>query len=95
MNGGGSSFKVFDELVDEENKFLQKFQDIIGTVKNSEKRLSTVGEAMTASIDNTASSISQIIANIDGVHEQIAVQTGNVSATSNAVDAITSNIDSL
>lgn len=95
VNGGGSSFKVFDELVDEENKFLQKFQDIIGTVKKSEKRLSTVGEAMTASIDNTASSISQIIANIDGVHEQIAVQTGNVSATSSAVDEITSNIDSL
>lgn len=95
VNGGSSSFKVFDELVDEENKFLQKFQDIIGTVKNSEKRLSSVGVAMTASIDNTASSISQIIANIDGVHEQIAVQTGNVSATSSAVDEITSNIDSL
>ena len=95
VKGSSSAFKVFDELVDEENKFLQKFQDIIGTVKHSEKRLSTVGEAMTASIDNTANSISQIIANIDGVHEQIAVQTGNVSATSNAVDEITSNIDSL
>ena len=90
-----SVFKVFDELVDEENRFLQKFQNIIGTIKDSERRLSSVGTKMTGSIENTASSISQIISNINGVHEQIARQTNNVSATSGTISEITGNIDGL
>ena len=90
-----SIFKVFDELVAEENKFLQKFQNIISTVKDSERKLSGVGSKMTGSIENTASSISQIISNIDGVHEQIARQTGSVSATSETISEITANIDGL
>jgi len=90
-----SVFKVFDELVDEENRFLQKFQNIIGTIKDSERRLSSVGTKMTGSIENTAGSISQIISNINGVHEQIARQTNNVSATSGTISEITGNIDGL
>ncbi len=34
-----SEFKIFDELVLEENRFLEKFQGIIAKVKNSERKL--------------------------------------------------------
>ena len=92
---GHSIFKIFDELVDEVNKFIIKFQGIIGTVKESEKKLTAVGNDMNISMENTASSISEIIANIENVHNQIERQAENVHETAGAVQKITGNIESL
>ena len=92
---GHTVFKVFEELVNEVNNFIIKFQDIIGTVKQSEKKLTSVGNDMTLSMDNTASAISEIIANINNVHSQIEQQTSNVNVTAGAVGEISGNIESL
>lgn len=92
---GRSLFKVFDELVNEENHFIQKLQGIIGTVKDSEKKLISVGNDMSASTRNTEEAISEIIGNISSVHTQIEKQSSNVRQTADAVTEITTNIGSL
>ena len=88
-------FRVFGTLVDSENKFIAKFQEIIGKVKSSEQNLSSVGQSMSVSTENTASAITQIIANIESVHSQITQQSHNVHDTAGAVNEIAANIESL
>ncbi len=90
-----SVFKVFGKLVKNENRFIEKLHEIIGNLKISEADLSTVGLKMSTSMENTASAISQIISNIDSVHEQINKQSESVQETAGAVTQISSNIDSL
>ena len=92
---GRSIFKVFGQLVENENTFIEKLQAIIDNVKTAELNLNTVGDDMAASSHNTASAITQIISNIDGVHEQINHQSENVQETAGAVNQIAANIDSL
>ena len=90
-----SIFRVFSLLVENENKFIEKLQGIMGNIKASEQNLNTVGVDMASSTQNTASAISQIISNIDAVHGQINHQTENVQETAGAVNQIAANIDSL
>ena len=92
---GRSVFKVFVSLVENENHFIEKLQAIISNLKESEHNLSSVGDNMTSSSQNTASAITQIISHIDAVHEQINQQTENVQETAGAVNEIAANIDSL
>lgn len=77
------------------NLFSERLQSIIGTVKDSEKNLSTVEVDMEKSMGNTVSSISQIINNINNVHTQIENQSQNVQETSGAVNQIAENIENL
>ncbi len=90
-----SIVRVFSLLVENENKFIEKLQGIIGNIKTSEQNLNTVGVDMAASTQNTASAITQIISNIDSVHGQITHQSENVQETAGAVNQIAANIDSL
>ena len=90
-----SIFKVFGTLVENENKFIEKLQGIIGNLKVSEEKLDKVGLDMTASTQGTASAITQIISHIDSVHSQINQQSENVQETAGAVNEIAANIDSL
>ncbi|MBR6912433.1 MAG: hypothetical protein IKN34_01305 [Treponema sp.] len=87
--------KIFDELVNEENKFLEKFQGIIAKVKDSERKMSEVGVEMSETTENAASSISQIISNISNVHSSINSQNMSVREAAAAVDTISKNITSL
>ncbi len=90
-----SVFKIFDELVQEENSFLEKFQDIIVKVKDSEKKLNAVGVDMETSTDKTSSSIEQIISNINNIHSSINSQNESVQEAAEAVGTIAENISSL
>ena len=92
---GRSVFKVFGQLVENENRFIEKLQAIIDNVKTAELNLNTVGDDMTSSSQNTATAITQIISNIESVHGQITHQTENVQETAGAVNQIAANIDSL
>ena len=92
---GRSIFKVFGQLVENENTFIEKLQAIIDNVKTAEQNLNTVGDDMASSTQNTASAITQIISNIDSVHGQINHQSENVQETAGAVNQIAANIDSL
>ena len=93
--GSNVMFKDFDKLTRYENKFIEKLQEIIKKLKVSEENLTSVGESMTLSAENTASAITQVISHIDSVHKEINQQTENVQETSGAVNEIAANIDSL
>ena len=77
------------------NAFTEKLQTIIANVKNSNATLGSVGQSMSASVTDTASSITEIIANIESMRHQIDSQNGSVSQTAGAVNEIASNIESL
>ena len=82
-------------LVNGFNKFAEKLQTIISDVKDSKNELSGAGENMSASSEDTAASITQIIANIESMHNQISNQVRSVDQTAGAVTEIASNIESL
>lgn len=90
-----SVFKIVNEVVGEENRFLEKFQGIIRKVKDSESKLSVVGSDFGTTTENAAGAISHIIQNIDSVHSSITVQNDNVREAADAVNGIASNINSL
>ncbi|MBQ4235304.1 MAG: methyl-accepting chemotaxis protein, partial [Treponema sp.] len=77
------------------NQFAEKLQSIIKDVKESESELGIAGSDMSASAQDTASAITQIIANIESVHRQIENQGKSVEQTAGAVNEIASNIASL
>ena len=92
------TLRVLDEigaLVINFNAFCDKLQQIIGETKKSKDELASSGESMTASTHDTASAITQIIANIDSISNQITNQSNSVQQTAGAVDEISANIDSL
>ena len=92
------TLRVIDEigfLVINFNKFCDKLQTIIGETKNSKDELAVSGESMSTSTQDTASAITQIIANIDSISHQITTQNQSVQQTAGAVDEISSNIESL
>ncbi len=77
------------------NAFAEKLQSIIGDVKNSKDDLIVAGTDMTHAAQETASSITEILANIESVHHQIEGQQTSVDQTAGAVNEIASNIESL
>lgn len=83
------------EVVGGFNKFIERLQSIITIVKDQNKDLESGGENMGAISQDTASAITEIIANIDSIHTQIETQGQSVNQTAGAVNQISSNIDSL
>ncbi|MBQ7752459.1 MAG: methyl-accepting chemotaxis protein [Treponema sp.] len=77
------------------NSFAGKLQNIIGDVKSSKDELMVAGENLTTATHDTASSITEIVANIDSMKKQIEGQTQSVNQTAGAVTEIASNIESL
>lgn len=77
------------------NQFTQKLQEIISNVKDSKENLGQAGSTLAASTEDTSSSITQILANIESVHTQINNQGNSVQETAGAVNEIASNIESL
>ena len=77
------------------NRFMEKLQGIIRDVKDSKGVLGLAGEDMGATAQDTATAITQIIANIESVHQQIVNQSASVEETAGAVNQIASNIESL
>ncbi|MBQ9207573.1 MAG: HAMP domain-containing protein [Treponema sp.] len=77
------------------NTFAKKLQDIIGDVKGSKDELMVAGENLSGATQDTASSITEIIANIDSMKHQIDGQNQSVNQTAGAVNQIASNIESL
>lgn len=77
------------------NKFADKLHHIISDIKQSKDVLSVAGLDLDASMEETSASITEIIANIESVHNQINTQSDSVSQTAGAVNEIASNIESL
>ena len=83
------------EVVGGFNKFVERLQSIVKIIKEQDKDLESGGENMGAISQDTASAITEIIANIDSIHKQIENQGQSVNQTAGAVNEISSNIDSL
>ena len=83
------------DVVEGFNVFIQKLHTIISTVKDSNSELKSDGDELSLSTENTASSITEIIANINSIHQQITHQAESVNQTAGAVNQISSNIESL
>ncbi len=77
------------------NQFMQKLQTIITHMKNGKNVMITTGEHLDATTSDTASAITEIIANIESIHNQIEGQKASVDQTAGAVDEISANITSL
>ena len=92
---GHTVFPVFDELIEEENKFIIKFQSIIAAIKRSEQKLTSVGTDMANSTSETSTAVSEIISNIENVHTQMGSQAQSVQQTAGTVSEITGNIERL
>ena len=83
------------DVVDGFNKFMEKLHTIIGQIKESKEKLGSAGLSLNDSTQDTSSSITQIISNIESVHGQISNQADSVHETAGAVNEIASNIESL
>ena len=83
------------DIVNGFNNFVNKLQEIITSMKNSEKRLVQADESLQYGTQDTSSAITQILANIQSVNTQITNQADSVEETAGAVNEIASNIESL
>ena len=77
------------------NQFTGKLQAIVKQIKGSEAKLTNAGKSLESVSYETAASITQIMANIGSVSNQILNQASSVEETAGAVNEIASNIDSL
>lgn len=77
------------------NQFTEKLQTIMKTLKVSKDSLMDAGTHLHDGTEETAASITQILANIDSVRTQITDQSASVEETAGAVNEIASNITSL
>ena len=82
-------------VVDGFNNFAAKLQSIVKAMKESKEQLLNAGQLLHDSTEDTTSSISQIISNIESMDNQINAQTESVHSTAGAVNQIASNIESL
>jgi methyl-accepting chemotaxis protein len=77
------------------NRFVAKLRTIISRIKNSEDNLSAVNMDLQHSIQDTSTSITEILADIKKVGIQIQEQSAGVDETAGAVMEISRSIDSL
>ena len=78
--------------------FMDKLQEIVRALKESKEELGVTGQDLSESTSETASSITQIISNIDSVHSQISTQAQSVKNTTTSVNVISeviANLDQL
>ncbi len=90
-----SSKDEIGDVVNGFNLFSEKLQAIIGDVKHSKEELVSAGGDMSQASENTASAITQIIANIGSIKNQIVNQGQSVNQAAGAVNEIAGNIESL
>ena len=77
------------------NTFVEKLQHIIIAMKQTKTELVAAGTKLNDSTEDTAASITQIIANIESMTDNIGTQSESVAQTASAVNQIASNIESL
>lgn len=82
-------------LVKGYNTFVDKLHTIVLTMKKSKSDLVQTGEELNRCTEDTAASITEIIANIGSMTNNINAQAESVSTTAAAVNEIASNIESL
>ncbi len=92
---GHTGFKVFGELVDEENRFIKKLQELVGAMKMSKSSLSSAGDNLSVGTNDTAMAIEEIISNISEMETKLETQNKSVEQTTDTVKQILSGIHQL
>lgn len=82
-------------VVTEFNKFTGNMREIMTDLKEAKENLEFADESLVATTEDTSAAITEILANIESVHNQIKTQSDSVSGTAGAVNEIASNIESL
>ncbi|MBO4386548.1 MAG: cache domain-containing protein [Treponema sp.] len=80
------------DLIIHFDAFCDKLQKIVKEIKETNVELNTTGIDLSNSTHDTASAITQIIANIESVHKQISSQNTTVSQTVAAVQGVSATI---
>lgn len=83
------------DLVIQFDAFCDKLQGIVKEMKATKEELSSTGIDLSAGTEDTTNAITQIIQNINGIHEQIQNQGTSVSQTAEVVNEISQNIKNL
>ncbi len=82
-------------LVEGFNSFVDNLQNIIKTLKASQSSLDTIGREMVVSSHESASAITEILANIESVRNQSRKQTVSTESVSGAIRGIVRGIEGL
>ncbi|MEL3911716.1 methyl-accepting chemotaxis protein [Treponema pedis] len=77
------------------NKTIEKIGTLIKSVSNNSNTMQSIGEALASNMTETASSINQISANIDGVKHQTMTQAASVTETEATIEEIIRTIKQL
>ena len=77
------------------DNFCDKLQNIVREIKGTKSELEVTGNELTNSIQDTSTAITQIIANIGEIHNQINSQNNTVAAASSTVNEISKHITNL
>ncbi|WP_029409264.1 methyl-accepting chemotaxis protein, partial [Treponema pedis] len=77
------------------NKTIEKIGTLIKSVSNNSNTMQSIGEALASNMTETASSINQISANIDGVKHQTMTQAASVTETAATIEEIIRTIKQL
>jgi methyl-accepting chemotaxis protein len=83
------------ELIIYFDLFMDKLHEIVSAVKESKVELSSSGENLYNSIHETSGAITEIMANIESVHNQIQTQNRSVESSSDNVTNISGSIEVL
>ncbi len=83
------------QLVNGFNNFIEKLHTIITSLKNSQDSLSSIGMELSTNSQESASAISQIMANIEGVRNQTVKQSESAGAVASVIEMINSSVSAL
>lgn len=77
------------------NNTMEKIRMLIVTIKDQSANLFDIGSNLAASMDETASAVTQITANIQSIKNQVINQSASVTETNATMEQISGNINKL
>ena len=83
------------QLAEHFNLATDKIKNLLGVIKNQTLSLSDVGNTLATNMDETASAITEISANIQSIKDRINNQADSVMQTSGSMEKLTGNINQL
>ena len=88
-------FKSIHHIVDYLNAFMQRLQDMLGTIKKSSANLDLVSSNMKESVSSVSDSMTSIRLSIENVQTQIQNQTEGFDEAASAVKGVASSISTV
>lgn len=83
------------EVVSSFNEFTEKLHSIVSDVKFAKNDLVNAGGTLQTSIENTSTSIDEIVVNIGDINKVVSNQTNYVQKTFDSVNEISENLENL